>query len=92
MIRYRYELPENLLLESIEVCAYRVPLPADGPCVFTGRVAIYTGDDETFDDDKGHVLVRDIPLPVCDKTASALESLGRSDLTWETSSRFPFDL
>ncbi len=77
----RYDLPENLLLESVEVCAYRVPLPADGPCVFTGRVAIYTGDDETFDDGAGHVLVRDIPLPVCDKTAGALAALGRADLT-----------
>ncbi len=77
----RYGLDAGLLLESIEVCALRVPIPADGPCVFTGRTAIYTGDDESFDDSRGHVLVRDMPLPVCDKTAAALAALGRSDLT-----------
>ena len=79
--RVRYALDEALLLESIEVCAVNVPIAADGPCVFTGRTVIYTGSDETFDDDAGHVLVRDIPLPVCDKTAGALGGLGRDDLT-----------
>lgn len=77
----RYDLPENLLLESVEVCAYKVALPDDGPCIFTGRAAIYTGAESTFDDGKGHVLVRDIPLPVCDKTATALGQIGRDDLT-----------
>ena len=76
----RYDLDENLLLESLEVCAYKVDVPADGPCVFTGRYAIYTGADESFDDRHGHVFPRDIPLAVCDKTAGALERLGRTDL------------
>jgi SAM-dependent methyltransferase len=79
--RQRYGLEEHLLLESLEVCAYKVPVAADGPCIFTGRVAIYTGDAESMDDGRGHVLVRDLPLPVCDKTAAALEALGRSDIT-----------
>ena len=29
------------LLESVEVCAFKVRTPADGPCIFTGRTAIY---------------------------------------------------
>jgi ubiquinone/menaquinone biosynthesis C-methylase UbiE len=78
--RARYGLDEHLLLESVEVCAYKVPVPADGPCIFTGRVAIYTGADEQFDDGLGHVLPRDVPLPVCDKTANALASLGNDEL------------
>ncbi len=68
-------------MTSVEVCAIKDPVPADGPCIFTGRVAIYTGADESFDDGKGHVLLRDLPLPVCDKTATALERIGRGDLT-----------
>lgn len=76
----RYALDEDLLLESVEVCAIKDPIPADGPCIFTGRTAIYTGDDERFDDRKGHVLVRDVPLGVCDKTAAALAALGRDDM------------
>jgi len=76
----RYELEEDLLLESVEVCAIKDPMPEDGPCIFTGRTAIYTGDDASFDDRKGHVLVRDVPLGVCDKTAGALAALGRSDV------------
>ena len=79
--RVRYGLDEDLLLETIEVCAYRTAVPADGACVFTGRTAIYTGGDDQFDDGKGHVLVRDLPLPVCDKTASALQRLARADVT-----------
>ena len=47
----------------------------------TGRTAIYTGSEDAFDDGKGHVLVRDVPLPVCDKTAGALSSMSHPDLT-----------
>jgi SAM-dependent methyltransferase len=79
--RRRYGLDEDLMLESVEACAIKVPVPADGPCVFTGRTAIYTGDETSFDDGKGHVLPRDVPLPVCDKTAAALSDLGHPDLT-----------
>jgi ubiquinone/menaquinone biosynthesis C-methylase UbiE len=77
----RYGLDADLLLESIEVAAYKVPIPDDGPCIFTGRVAIYTGDEDSFDDGNGHVLQHDVPLPVCDKTAGALARLDRVDIT-----------
>jgi len=79
--RGRYDLDRDLLLESIEVCAFKVPVPGDGPCVFTGRTAIYTGPEASFDDGKGHVLTRDLPYPVCDKTAAALAGLGHPELT-----------
>jgi len=48
--------------------------------VFTGRTAIYFGDGECYDDGKGHVLARNQPLAVCDKTAGALSALGRDDI------------
>ncbi len=75
-----YGLDENVLLETIEVAAYQVPVPDDGACLFTGRTATYTGRDEDFHDGKEHVLPRNMPMPVCDKTASALSDLGRPDL------------
>ncbi len=78
--RARYDLEEDLLLESLEVCGIRVPVPGDGPCVFTGRTAIYSGPEQCFDDGRGHLLVRDLPLGVCDKTAENLAALGRTDL------------
>jgi len=78
--RARYGLDGDVLLESVEVCAHRVPVPDDGACVFTGRTAIYCGPDPAFDDGRGHVVNRDVPLPVCDKTAAVLEALGRPDL------------
>lgn len=78
--RKRYGLEEDLLLESIEVVAIKDPTPVDGPCVFTGCTAIYFGPQEQFDDHHGHVLTRDLPLSVCDKTAKALKALGRDDL------------
>ncbi|MDP5082207.1 MAG: SAM-dependent methyltransferase, partial [Winogradskyella sp.] len=55
-------------------------MPPDGPCVFTGKTAIYYGSEENFDDQKGHNLLQNQPLAICDKTAAALLSLGRSDV------------
>lgn len=78
--RRRFGLPRNLLLESVEVVAIKDPVPDDGPCIFTGRSAIYVGDDDSFDDGNGHVLARDLPAGICDKTAAALAALGRDDL------------
>lgn len=76
----RYGTPETLLLESLELAAIKDPIPPGGPCVFTGRVAIYFGDEEALNDGAGHILARDTPLAVCDKTAEKLERLGRTDL------------
>ena len=60
--------------------AIKDPIPEDGSCVFTGRTALYFGPEEVFDDGKGHILSRDLPLAVCDKTAGALLRLERPDL------------
>ncbi len=76
----RYDVDELIYIESVEVAAIKDPMPEDGPCIFTGRTAIYFGDEPFFDDGKGHVLVPDQPLAVCDKTAAALEALGRDDI------------
>jgi ubiquinone/menaquinone biosynthesis C-methylase UbiE len=76
----RYELDDDILLESVEVAAIKDPIPTDGPCIFTGRTAIYVGNDDVFDDGKGHLLRRDVPLGVCDKTAKNLARLGRDDI------------
>lgn len=75
-----YPTQQTLFVESVEICAIKDPMPADGPCVFTGRTAIYFGDDALFDDGKGHCMTRNQPLAVCDKTAGALAALGRDDL------------
>lgn len=76
----QYATDELLYIESVEVCAIKDPMPADGPCIFTGKTAIYYGTDTHFDDGKGHVLLPNQPLAVCDKTASALARLNRDDL------------
>ena len=75
-----YQTSENLMVESIEVCAIKDPMPQDGPCVFTGQSAIYFGEKEFFDDKNGHVLLPNQPLAVCNKTAKALEALNRTDI------------
>lgn len=77
---HQYEVSEPIPIESVEICAIKDPMPKDGPCVFTGRTAIYHGPDEFFDDARGHVLMQNQPLSVCDKTASALAALGRDDI------------
>ena len=75
LTRNQFDIEENIFLESVEICAFKDPVPADGPCVFTGRTAIYFGDDEYFDDTNGHLLQRNQPLAVCDKTADNLSEM-----------------
>lgn len=75
-----YPTEELVFIESVEVCAIKDPMPADGACIFTGKTAIYFGQEEYFDDKKGHVLMYNQPMAVCDKTAAALASLKRSDI------------
>ena len=75
-----YPTDELIYIESIEVAAIKDPMPSDGPCVFTGKAAIYFGSEEYFDDEKGHTLLPNQPLAECDKTANALASLNRPDL------------
>lgn len=74
------QLTENIYIESLEVCAIKDPMPEDGPCIFTGKAAIYFGAEGYFDDGKGHTLFYNQPLAVCDKTAKALADLNRSDI------------
>jgi SAM-dependent methyltransferase len=75
-----FQTDKILYIESVEVCAIKDPMPADGPCVFTGKIAIYYGSNEYYDDSKGHTLLQNQPLAICDKTAGALAALNRSDI------------
>ncbi len=77
---YHYPTDELIYIESIEVCAIKDPIPEDGPCVFTGKTAIYYGEDDYFDDGNGHTLLKNQPMAVCDKTAQAIRYLNRNDI------------
>jgi ubiquinone/menaquinone biosynthesis C-methylase UbiE len=70
--RHTHTLDSDLLLESLDSVSFKVEIPADGACVFTGKTAIYKGIAEYFDDQAGHILNRGVPLAVCDKTAAKL--------------------
>jgi ubiquinone/menaquinone biosynthesis C-methylase UbiE len=85
--KHSYQLTENLLLESLDSVAFKVDIPVDGACIFTGKTAIYAGKKEFFDDHAGHILQRGIPAAVCDKTAVNLavanpEEIIITDSTW----------
>jgi ubiquinone/menaquinone biosynthesis C-methylase UbiE len=67
-----YGLDMPLLLESLDSVSFKVPIPEDGVCIFTGKTAIYSGSEEVLDDRAGHWMQRGIPLAVCDKTAVKL--------------------
>lgn len=85
-----YPTDELIYIESVEVAAIKDPMPEDGPCIFTGKAAIYYGEEDLFDDKKGHVLLKNQPLAVCDKTAQALKDLGRDDI-FISESTFHYD-
>ncbi|MUG91987.1 methyltransferase domain-containing protein [Scytonema sp. UIC 10036] len=85
-----YNLKENLLLESLDSVAFKVSIPEDGACVFTGKTAIYAGAEPFFDDGAGHLLQKGIPAVVCDKTAAKLaksmpDKITITDSTWHYS-------
>lgn len=75
-----YDTDTLIYIESVEVCAIKDPMPSDGPCVFTGKTAIYYGNQDYFDDGKGHVLLQNQPLAICDKTAKALSETSEKDI------------
>lgn len=75
-----YPTEELIYIESIEVAAIKDPMPEDGPCIFTGKAAIYYGEQDFFDDKKGHILLKNQPIAICDKTAGALADLCRDDI------------
>lgn len=81
-----YDVDQIIPIESVEVAAIKDPMPADGPCIFTGKSAVYYGKEEVFDDGKGHLLLQNQPLAVCDKTAAALAAshpeIYVSESTW----------
>lgn len=80
-----YPTKELIYIESIEVAAIKDPMPKDGPCVFTGKAAIYYGEEDFFDDKNGHVLLKNQPIAICDKTTKALQSLNRDDIFFSES-------
>jgi SAM-dependent methyltransferase len=85
-----YATDELIYIESIEVAAIKDPMPEDGPCIFTGKAAIYYGSEDYFDDKKGHILLKNQPIAICDKTAAALASLNRDDIYFSEST-FHYD-
>ncbi len=87
---HHYNTTQAIFIESIEICAIKDPMPDDGPCVFTGRTAIYTGNETLFDDGKGHILSYNQPVSVCDKTANSLAALQNPDL-YITDSTYFYD-
>ncbi len=84
----QYGLDEHLLLESLDTVSFKVPIPADGACIFTGKTAVYTGPEASFDDGAGHYLSRGVPSAVCDKTA---KNLGRYPNVLVTGSTWHYD-
>jgi hypothetical protein len=84
--RNTYRLEEHLVLESLDSAAFKVPIPEDGPCIFTGKTAIYAGSEPLLDDQAGHILQQGVPAAVCDKTAAKLATLPVdiliTDSTW----------
>ncbi|MCF6359623.1 MAG: arsenosugar biosynthesis arsenite methyltransferase ArsM [Cyclobacteriaceae bacterium] len=83
-----YDVDKLIYIESVEIAAIKDPMPADGPCVFTGKSAIYYGSEEYFDDKAGHILMPNQPLAVCDKTAGAFAALGSDDIYISDSTYF----
>jgi SAM-dependent methyltransferase len=75
----RFVTPHPIIIESVELCAIKGPVPASGPNVFSGRTAIYHGREPLFEHG-GVSLAANQPQPVADRIAALLEGLRRDDL------------
>lgn len=78
--KVRYGIEEDVIFDTVEIGAFKIPLPEDGLCCYIGETATYTGNDKFYDDGKGHILKQDIPFSVCHRTAERLRSLGHADV------------
>ncbi|WP_371379997.1 DUF2703 domain-containing protein [Sporomusa aerivorans] len=78
--KVRYGIEEDVIFDTVEIAAFKIPLPEDGLCCYIGETATYTGNDKFYDDGKGHILKQDIPFSVCHRTAERLRSLGHADV------------
>ena len=58
----------------------RDTVPAAQRGILAGQVAVYLGASAAVDAGQGHVLVPDVRLSGCEKTARNLHALGRPDL------------
>jgi SAM-dependent methyltransferase len=87
--RNTYGLEAHLLLESLDSVAFKVPIPEDGACIFTGKTAIYAGSEPLLDDQAGHILQQGVPAAVCDKTAAKLATLPVDILITESTWHYP---
>ena len=85
-----YNTKELIYIESIKVAAIKDDMPSDGPCIFTGKAAIFYGKEDYFDDKAGHVLLKNQPMAICDKTAASLSNLNRNDI-YISKSTFHYD-
>jgi SAM-dependent methyltransferase len=77
-------LTDAVLLESVEIVAYKVPDGFDGAAINTGRMAIFAGPEATFTDASGVVLPRGIPVAVSDAAAARMKREGRVVVTAST--------
>jgi ubiquinone/menaquinone biosynthesis C-methylase UbiE len=84
---YRYLTPREfpglrapVMLESVEVVAFKSPHGPDGPQIFTGRTATYAGPDANANID-GVVFPRGVPIAVSDAAAERLARRGDIALT-----------
>jgi hypothetical protein len=75
----RYALSEDILLESIDLVAYKNSGLAGRARIFAGETLIYFGKERLRDED-GYIIPRDIPHPVCQKTADYFRALNRCDV------------
>lgn len=75
-----YGLEENILLETLELVAYKEPVAESGPCVYAGETLIYFGEEDLRDEEGCRVIPQDIPYSVCQKTAAYFRKLNRSDV------------
>jgi SAM-dependent methyltransferase len=67
-------LERPILLESVEVVAVKQAGGSDGVEVFLGQSAVYAGSARAFDDGRGQILPRGVPVAV---SAAAARRLGR---------------
>lgn len=75
-----FQVKKPILVESVEIAAVKVPVPADGPEVLAGETAIYFGADNALVGEGLPMLPANQPVAVAMGEAARLRALKRADV------------
>lgn len=75
-----YGIKQNILLETLELVAYKKAVPSNGADVYAGETATYCGANDVYDIGDGVIIQKGVPTSITQKMAVHLRDLNQGDV------------